>query len=565
MTIYPLSANDVDGAVIRLDDITEKNINEMALRRSQKLEAIGQLTGGIAHDFNNILGIIMGNLQLLEMELAGNDVAVARIHKALKGTKRGSDITRQLLRFSRNQTKSTTQVNINEVIKNMDELITKSLTVSIEVQTHLQEELWLTNIDPGDLEDAILNLSLNAKDAMPNGGTLIIETSNKVLDDSYARCNPSCESGDFVMISVSDNGMGMSDKVKDKVLEPFFTTKDQGKGTGLGLAMVFGFVQRSAGHIKAYTELGLGTTFRLYLPLVEGEEEINPPELEDGHLPRGTESILVVDDEPELLALAQHNLSALGYKVTCAENGAMALETLKKQPEIELLFSDVVMPGGINGYQLAEHALSLNPMLKVLLTSGYTGRAVRNTEQANFETKLISKPYSIAELSTRIRALLGTHQTKHIDNSVSSKLSISKVGIACYDQEHTQVIAFYEQSKRLEESFTQDEFSQLLSQITEYAVNHLPLEEAILEACQYSGLVNHKQVHNLLFKQLELIKSRFTSGNLAPNTLSSFLADWWLDHILTMDAAAMTHCKQFPDIIKNTIESRQEDLDVSKD
>jgi len=294
----------------------------------------------------------------------------------------------------------------------MDELITKSLTVSIEVQTHLQEELWLTNIDPGDLEDAILNLSLNAKDAMPNGGTLIIETSNKVLDDSYARCNPSCESGDFVMISVSDNGMGMSDKVKDKVLEPFFTTKDQGKGTGLGLSMVYGFARRSGGDIKIYSELGKGTTFHILLP--RSEEEALPESVEEylaPELPRGTETILIVDDEEGLVDIAVEHLQFLGYSVLTASCAEQALNVIKSHSNIDLVFSDIIMPGGVDGYQLSETIHKENNEIRILLASGFTKRREDFLNRDNaFLLKLreerLHKPYSLSELAVAIRHIL---------------------------------------------------------------------------------------------------------------------------------------------------------------
>ena len=418
-------------------------------------------------------------------------------------------------------------------------------------------EEQLAHIDPGDLGDAILNLVINARDSMPQGGQLIIETSHCKLDELYCLQNSGLVPGSYIQIVISDTGTGILPEQQERIFEPFFTTKSQGKGTGLGLAMTFGFAQRSVGTIKVYSELGLGTTFRLYLPLAEGEEEKNSPLLDHTLLPRGTENVLIVEDEPELLKLAQHYLIDLGYKVSCAENGVIALELLKKQPEIDLLFSDVVMPGGINGYQLAEMALALQPTIKILLTSGYTGRAIRNTEQAIFETKLISKPYTVNELSTQIRAVLGSPREEQREQDFDKKISETKLGVECYDQEHSQIMAFYERSKQLENGYIDADMSQLLIKITEYASNHLPLEETLMEACQYPGLSNHKQVHSLLLKQLELIKSRAQTGNLSANALSTFLADWWLDHILSMDSSAMTHCKQYPDTVERIVESHQ--------
>jgi len=393
-------------------DITEQKSNEIALRRAQKMEAIGQLTGGIAHDFNNILGIVMGNLQILEMKLEGSDEALGRIKKALKATQRGADITRQLLRFSRFQNQKTELIDVNKVIGNMDELVTKSLTVAIEVKTHFTEGVWPVNVDPGDLEDAVLNLSLNAKDAMPAGGCLVIETSNKVLDDNYVKCNPESKSGDFVMISVSDNGLGMAEETKNKVLEPFFTTKEQGKGTGLGLSMVYGFIQRSGGHIKIYSELAEGTTFNLFLP--RATEDALMDVRQSGictALPKGTETILIVDDEEALADIAAEYLKQLGYSVLVSLGTKQALEVIDKIKNIDLVFSDIIMPGGMDGYQLAEAVHETYPSYKVLLTSGFTKQreesiGVENLYLRKLAANRLHKPYNQSELAFAIRNTL---------------------------------------------------------------------------------------------------------------------------------------------------------------
>jgi len=412
MTIYPLVANGVEGAVIRLDDITEKNTNEMTLRRAQKMEAIGQLTGGVAHDFNNILGVVMGNLELLETKFSGNEGALKLIKNAIKGAQRGADITGRLLRFSRHTTSETERTDVNEIITNMGELITKSLTASIDVQNHLADELWSVNVDPGDLEDALLNLSLNAKDAMPNGGSLTFETSNKVLDDNYVKFNPGSRSGDFVMISVSDNGLGMSEEVKDKVLEPFFTTKELGKGTGLGLSMVYGFAQRSGGHIKIYTELGEGAIFNILLPraLESAQAEVKL-ERTLTELPRGTESILIVDDEEALVEISAECLGCLGYSVLTASSARQALSILEDNNKVDLIFSDIIMPGDMDGYRLAEAIHRMNPEYKILLASGFTqkreGSLVRdNTFVHTLAEKRLQKPYNLSELAFAIRRTL---------------------------------------------------------------------------------------------------------------------------------------------------------------
>ncbi|WP_169338334.1 ATP-binding protein [Colwellia piezophila] len=393
-------------------DITKNKFNEIALRRAQKMEAIGQLTGGIAHDFNNILGIIMGNLDLLKMTLKGNDDAHILIGKAYKGTLRAADITRHLLRFSRIEAIKTIPINVNSIFENIDELVAKSLTVSIDVQTQLSENLWPVNVDPGDLEDAILNLSLNAKDAMPEGGRLIIETSNKILDDSYVAINPESSRGEFVMISISDDGIGMSEDIIDKVLEPFFTTKDLGSGTGLGLSMVYGFVKRSGGHIKIYSELGEGTTFNIFLPRADSVDKKDVNEvLALTELPRGKETILIVDDENELVDIATKILQSLGYKVLTVANAQQALNVIENNNSVELIFSDIIMPGGMDGYQLADRIHKIDPRYKMLLTSGFTKKRdeqpINDNEYLHkLVTNRLHKPYNRLELAIAVRRIL---------------------------------------------------------------------------------------------------------------------------------------------------------------
>jgi len=412
MTIYPLAANGVEGAVIRLDDITEVHANEVALRRAQKMDAIGQLTGGIAHDFNNILGIVMGNLELLKMKLADNEVAMERIDNALKGLNRGADITRKLLSFSSNTTHEPMHVYANEIIESMEELISSSLTVAIDVQTYFSDDLWPVDIDPGDLEDAILNLSLNAKDAMPDGGNLVIETTNKVLDESYVKYNRGSECGDFVLISVSDDGIGMTKEIKEKVLEPFFSTKEQGKGTGLGLSMVYGFTQRAGGHLNIYSELRKGTTVQIFLPRAKkpGQTGVDKEKAVSA-LPRGTETVLIVDDEEALVDIAAEHLNFLGYSVLVAADAKQAIKMVKENANIDLIFSDIIMPGDMDGYQLAQTVHDLDPTFQILLVSGFIKRPEELRKNGySFVRKLLEKrlhkPYSLPELAIAIRRTL---------------------------------------------------------------------------------------------------------------------------------------------------------------
>lgn len=269
------------------------------------------------------------------------------------------------------------------------------------------DELWLVEINPGDFEDALLNIIINARDAMDGHGNLTIETRNAILDEAYCKLNPEIIPGEYVELVITDTGHGISAEEQEKIFEPFFTTKEHGKGTGLGLAMVFGFVKRSKGIIKCYSEMGIGTSFRIFFPKAVGELEQKQSNKNDvDEMLSGMETILVVDDEPELLELAEASLSAIGYQIITGTDGVDALNKLTENPEIDMLFSDVVMPGGINGFELADQAVAQRPDLKVLLTSGYTGKSTARRGYSSWHSNLLSKPYSQVELAQRIRTIL---------------------------------------------------------------------------------------------------------------------------------------------------------------
>ena len=403
--------------VAHIQDLTALKESEAQLRQSQKMDAVGQLTGGIAHDFNNILGIVMGNLELLERQVADDPEMSDRVQKAIRGTERGASLTKKLLGFSRRGVVETRLTEVNVFIENLHELIAKSLTPSIRVKQHLAADLWPVEIDPGEFEDALLNLSLNARDAMPDGGALVIETANAILDETYVARNPQARAGEFVMISLSDTGSGMTDEVRERAFEPFFTTKEPGKGTGLGLSMIYGFVKRSGGHVKVYSELGEGTTFRVYLPraregATKDEETIDMAD----SAPGGNETILIVDDEADLVDVAVAHLEGLGYRTLSANDGKQALKLLEDNEDIDLMFSDVIMPGRLDGYKLALAARKIRPSLKILLTSGFTRKREESTNGGNAATaalagKLLHKPYNRSELARAVRRTLDAEKT----------------------------------------------------------------------------------------------------------------------------------------------------------
>lgn len=391
-----------------ISDLSEKKSLEVQLRRSQKMEAIGELTGGIAHDFNNLLGIITGNIDLARGAVTDNGLIMERLNRAQRAAERGAKLTHRLLSFSEQSVEASSPININRVIEEIQYLMGKSLTSRITLEKHLSEDLWLAEVDPNALEDVLINLAINARDAMPDGGKLIIETSNRILDQENIQHQINDPPGpEFVEISVTDTGSGIPDNIRERIFDPFFTTKKKGKGTGLGLSMAYGFAKRSNGHIAVYSEEGLGSTFKLYLP----RSECQVPEQETSKkiehtLPNGSETVLIVDDEESFLDISSHVLTDLGYKTLCASNGDEALAILKGNSEIDLLFTDMVMPGSLNGLTLAHAARQLYPELRVLLTSGFAGKITEKNENDDLVRSMLRKPYHASDLAIRVRETL---------------------------------------------------------------------------------------------------------------------------------------------------------------
>lgn len=400
-------AGEIVGVILVCRDITQEQQLEQALQRSQKMDALGQLTGGIAHDFNNQLGIIIGYLDILQEHYAEEKKANEWVGICCAATLRCMDLTRQLLSFTRTQSIETTLVDINAGLKELQTMYVRSVTPAVEVQYSLSQDLWLTEINQGEFQDATLNLVINARDAMPEGGTLLIETLNKSLDEAYVAANPGSRAGEFVQIMFSDSGCGMSKQTQQKIFEPFFTTKPKGKGTGLGMSMVYGFAKRFDGFVNIYSELNVGTVIRLYLPRSSNTElAVDSQTTGEENLPTGSETILIVDDESGLLQLAEVYLNELGYKTYVAENAQQALKIFSEHSDIDCLFSDVVMPGGMNGYELAASLTQLKPQLKVLLSSGFTSKSIVKDGGNAFNKAILNKPYRKSELAKRIRQLL---------------------------------------------------------------------------------------------------------------------------------------------------------------
>ncbi len=413
---YPV--RDADGTISRVIlihlDLTgrvraeeERNRLQEQLQQAMKMEAVGRLAGGIAHDFNNLLTAITGNAELASMEIAPTDNAAAFLKEISKAAESAASLTNQLLAFSRRQIIEPKVINLNDLIERMQKILARVIGEDVALKTALAGDLGSVRVDPGQFEQVLVNLAVNARDAMPNGGRLLIETADMKLDEAYCAGHPQVEPGDYVMLAMSDTGHGMSDEVKRRIFEPFFTTKPKGRGTGLGLATIFGTVKQAKGSIEIYSEAGLGTTFRIYLPRVEPAPEKSVAETIPMEMARGRETLLLVEDEASVRELARAMLGRLGYLVLQASDGAEALRLAEEHDgRIDLLMTDVVMPG-MNGRELAERLQAVHPEMKVLLTSGYTEDVIVHHGVLDGNLSFISKPYSLHSLSAKIREILG--------------------------------------------------------------------------------------------------------------------------------------------------------------
>ncbi|KAB1072476.1 CHASE3 domain-containing protein [Methylobacterium planeticum] len=398
------------GFVLTISDMTKRAQAEGVLREAQKMQAIGQLTGGIAHDFNNLLQVILGNLEFVRAKLADDAKLQERIERAAWAAQRGATLTGQLLAFARKQPLAPAAVDLAATMPDLVPLLRRTLGEHIAVRYVETAGLWPAMADPAQLESAVLNLALNARDAMPGGGRLTIELGNTVLDHAYARHHAEVVPGDYAMLAVSDTGHGMTPEVAARVFEPFFTTKPDGKGTGLGLAMVFGFVKQSGGHVKIYSEPGEGTTVKIYLPRAIGTAAVGgrhagaPVEL-----PRGSATVLVVEDEAAVREIACAILGDLGYRVLEAADGEEALRVFgANTASIDLLLTDVVLPGKVRGRELSERVLALRPEVRVVFMSGYTENSIVHHGRLDDGVQLLGKPFKREQLARKVAEVLGT-------------------------------------------------------------------------------------------------------------------------------------------------------------
>jgi PAS domain S-box-containing protein len=389
-------------------DLTEKHIADAQLRQAQKMEAVGQLTGGIAHDFNNILTVITGTIEILGEAVADRPELAAITKLIDEAAERGANLTQHLLAFARRQPLQPREVDVNALVVETVKLLRPTLGEQIQITPLLADDAWTASVDPSQLSTAILNLALNARDAMPAGGKLALETGNIYLDEGYASMHNEVTAGNYVMIAVSDTGAGIPAANLEKVFDPFFTTKEIGKGTGLGLSMVFGFVKQSNGHIKIYSEEGHGTTVKVYLPRATGLDQTDVELLEVSHIEGGDEVVLVVEDDALVRRYVVTQVQSLGYTTLEASNAAEALDVIGRAAAIDLLFTDVIMPGSMNGRQLVDEALKKRPALKTLFTSGYTENAIVHHGRLDSGVLLLAKPYRKSDLARMIRLALGS-------------------------------------------------------------------------------------------------------------------------------------------------------------
>jgi signal transduction histidine kinase/CHASE3 domain sensor protein len=394
----------ISGAALIYHDISASRDTERRLLQSQKLDAIGKLTGGVAHDFNNMLTVITGTTETLVADLKNQPSLLKTAELIDQAAERCRELIQHLLAFARRQPLQPRDVDINSTVLDIAKLLRPTLGEHIEINSILEQEVATSHIDPSQLAHSLLNMAINARDAMPNGGKLLLETRNVVLDETYVAANPDVRPGPYVMLAVSDTGTGMSQAVQEKVFEPFFTTKEVGKGSGLGLSMVYGFVKQSGGHIKIYSEEGHGTAIKLYLPPARGQ--VQPPAAAVAPASGGTETILVVEDDTLVRNFVTAQLQSLGYKTLVAADSRAALALLENDQPFDLLFTDVVLPGGMSGRQLADKVAKRRPGVKILYTSGYAEDAIVHHGRLDEGVRLLTKPYRKSQLAKMVRLAL---------------------------------------------------------------------------------------------------------------------------------------------------------------
>jgi PAS domain S-box-containing protein len=471
-TAWRDGAEQPDYFISVITDISERKALEAQLRQTQKLESIGQLTGGLAHDFNNLLTVIIGNAELLAERLEGDETLRACAEMTRMAASRGAELTQRLLAFARRQALAPQAVDVNELLLGMERMLRRMLPEDIEIALARCHPLAPALVDPAQLEAAVLNLCINARDAMNGGGHLTLETRNVRIDDELALRQAELSPGAYVMLAVSDTGTGIAPEHLARVFEPFFTTKPAGKGTGLGLSMVYGFIKQSRGHVKIYSEPGQGTSVKLYLPVASRSDEGVGAETLPGALDlTGCECILLVEDDELVRRYAEQQLTSLGYVVLTAENGAKAMALVRSRSDIDLLLTDVVMPGGMNGQQLADEAQALRPGLRVLFCSGYADNALVHHGRMTRGMHLLSKPYGRRELARKVRMALADPAQHDVD----VRTQATRLLILDDDRLVGGILVMAARKLGVEAELTSDA-SALLNRLAEWQPSHVAID-----------------------------------------------------------------------------------------
>ncbi|MDH3354389.1 MAG: bacteriohemerythrin, partial [Chromatiales bacterium] len=532
------------GAVVVFRDISKRRKAEAALRRTQKMEALGKLTGGIAHDFNNMLGVILGFSKLLLRKVEYEPKLESYAQQIVHAGERCKMLTTKLLSLSHQDELSAESTNINQLIEGTQHILEKTLTARIELKLDLAEEIWPVWLDKSSLEDAILNMSINTMHAIEDQGSFKLVTRNVSLaSDELSHLKLS--SGDYVALSLADSGSGMDQDIQNHIFDPFFSTKGD-QGTGLGMSQVYGFVQRSGGDIHIDSEVGRGTLITIYFPRYS--KTANPSVAEKNFdlevEPLGHETILVVDDEESIRQLSEELLKVHGYRVLCAENGDKALNILKSE-SVDLLLSDIIMPG-MDGYQLAEEVSKNYPDIKIQMFSGFSDN--RHTEShKKLHEKLLRKPFTSEILLQRIRELLDEDESnansgllQHIEWS-----DAISTGIVIVDEDHKMLVSILNRCIDVTNSEKPDEeLGNILEELLEFIAYHFRREEVVMEVCEYPDLEVHRQEHKRLSDSVHLLINEFSHKGLTTMALLRFLRGWLKNHIIARDKEIAPYCQR---------------------
>ncbi|NRA55126.1 MAG: PAS domain-containing protein [Gammaproteobacteria bacterium] len=551
----PKNALDKRHFIVVCQDLTKIKHHEELFNRSQKMDALGQLTGGIAHDYNNILGVILGYGELLKMQLTETPKLLNYVDQISQAGTRAAQLTRKLLSFSCQTPAQKSDININVLINNNVEMLTKTL-ITVELQLKLNKDISFVNIDSNSFEDMLLNISINAMHAMPNGGQLIIST-NKVTLSKEQASTLDVKAGEFVLLSIEDNGKGMTEDIKDKIFEPFFSTKGK-QGTGLGLAQVYSFIRSSAGAITVYSELDKGTQFLLYFPIHSSITEKKPVvKIEHKQVLSGSETILVVDDEPQLCNLATEILLAHGYQTLTAANGLEGLALLQLH-HVDLIVSDLIMPK-MNGYELMAQVQTRYPDTKMILASGFQGENAKTTLCA----PVLEKPYNSVRLLTLIRQSLDTKRPYHqqiLSPSIirrikwTSEMSIDGGGLL--DDDHKNLCKLLNRCQDLlGKNDIHQRLDQIISELVEYTNVHFKREELAMKACHYPYYKNHCEVHNMMADTLtSVIKNN--SDQYILKWLTTNLTDWLMEHVMVMDKSLDIFIEKYKEQVQQALANK---------